>query len=157
MTIRFRLVFDEALKRRTILVAMKTGDGGFERALRPIALALPGAEEGVACAGTALESATFHVKKKTFLFVGPATLRLKLDASRREAEALAKKEPARFQVGAMGWVTLRYGAGDAPPVALLERWIAESHGVIVGSRAKGAVASKKATKNAVPAKKRARG
>ena len=49
-----------------------------------IARALPDVTEGVACAGTKLESRTFAVGKKSFLFVSASEMRLKLDASAAE-------------------------------------------------------------------------
>jgi YjbR len=126
----------------------KNSDSEYKKKLRPLALAQPDAEEGLACAGTALESSAFQARKKTFLFVGPGTVRLKLEASRAEAERLAKKEPGRYAIGKLGWVTIRFADGDAPPVAMFERWIAESYGLIVGTGApkKKATAPKRRAK-----------
>ncbi len=39
-------------------------------ALRKLALALPEVEEGVSCAGTALERRTVKVRDKAFVFLG---------------------------------------------------------------------------------------
>jgi hypothetical protein len=94
--------------------------------LRKVAMKLPDTEEGISCAGTALERAAFRAKKKTFLFLGVKELRLKLDDSLGEAKKLAAKEPEIFEVGGGGWVLVRY-AGAKMAKGLLERWIGESH------------------------------
>jgi hypothetical protein len=101
-----------------------------------IARALPEVTEGIACAGTKLESRTFQVGKKTFLFVSAKDLRLKLVASADEARRLG------FRVGANGWVTA--GVDRLPTVAMLRRWIAESHALVADSKA-GTSTSKFAT------------
>ncbi len=96
--------------------------------LAKIASALPGTEQGIACAGTALESRTYHVKKKSFLFVSKEQARLKLDASAPEARKLG------FPVGANGWVTVPLDELPAP--AVIQRWIAESHALVTRPAAK---------------------
>jgi len=95
------------------------------QALRKAALALPGVEEGVACAGTALECATFKIRRKAFLFVNENNARLRLVASRAEAAALAKKEPRRYVIGPQGWAKLLLA--EPPPLALMLRWLDESY------------------------------
>src|SRR5688572_26169621 len=92
--------------------------------LATIALALPGVDEGLACAGTALECRTFHVNKKNFLFVSEKEARLKLSASSSEAKRLG------HEVGASGWVKL--SLERLPPASVLRRWISESHGLVGG-------------------------
>jgi hypothetical protein len=87
--------------------------------LAALAAALPGTTHGVACAGTSLESRTFQVQRKTFLFLSKRQARLKLDASAPEARKLG------LPVGANGWVTLELDA--LPAATVLKRWIAESH------------------------------
>ena len=109
--------------------------------LASIALALPDVDQGIACAGTALESRTYSVGRKAFLFVSGDSLRLKLDRSIAEA----RKHSA--QVGAGGWTRVSLDA--LPPVPVLRRWIAESHGLI-GGRPTG----KKSTAAKGPARKR---
>lgn len=84
-----------------------------------IALALPEVVQGIACAGTALESRTYQAGKKAFLFVSKEQARLKLDASAPQARKLG------FQVGASGWVTLPLER--LPAAAVVKLWIAESH------------------------------
>jgi hypothetical protein len=102
-----------------------------ERAVRELAAKLAGVTQSVACEGTALESTTFAVGKKNFLFLrvhdGACELRLKLEESKREAEKLAAKDPARFDVGKKGWAKVTFPLGDGPPFDLLRRWIEESH------------------------------
>ena len=95
--------------------------------LHAIASSLPNVDVGVACAGTALESRTYLVGKKSFLFVSKKEARLKLAASADEARAL------RCAVGANGWVKLELTA--LPPAAVVERWVAESHALMSASGA----------------------
>jgi hypothetical protein len=87
-----------------------------------IALALPEVVQGLACAGTALESRTYLTEKKAFLFVAKKQARLKLADSAQQARKLG------FAVGANGWATLPLEALPATPV--LKRWIAESHALV---------------------------
>jgi hypothetical protein len=97
--------------------------------LRRFALQFPETEEGVACEGTALESRTVKRKNKAFLFLRATEIRLKLAASAKEASARAAQDPARYKVGAHGWVLVTLdGASD--PVDLLERWIEESYSLL---------------------------
>src|SRR5688572_1490587 len=94
--------------------------------LRAVALGIPGVEEGGSCNRVAFKGRT-----KGFLFVGEEGERVvvlvSLDDSLAEARALAEGAPENFKVGATGWVTARFGRGQAPPLAVLERWIRESH------------------------------
>jgi hypothetical protein len=108
--------------------------------LGTIALALPDVEQGLACAGTALESRTYMTRKKAFLFVSKEQARLKLDSSAAEARKLG------FPVGAKGWVTLSLDALPAASVA--RRWVTESHALASGNargraEAKAAAAKKR--------------
>jgi predicted DNA-binding protein (MmcQ/YjbR family) len=100
--------------------------------LRKAALALPYVEEGVACAGTVLESATFKIKKKTFLFVSEKHARLRLRKSAPEAQKLAKQEPQRYVIGPQGWAKI-FLAED-PPLDLLLEWLEESYRLYVQSK-----------------------
>jgi hypothetical protein len=95
-----------------------------------VALRLPGAQEGLACAGTALEARTAVVRGKAFLFVAPDHLRLKLAAALPEAAGLAAAQPRVVQVGGQGWVKV---AGELP-AGVLERWITESHALFAERR-----------------------
>ena len=101
----------------------------------------PGIEEGVACAGTKLESRTVKVRGKAFAFFGPGTLRLKLGSSLAEAQAFAARAPDACSAGAGGWIAVRFVAG-APPAAVLRRWLDESHALFAG----GGAPAKKAKK-----------
>jgi len=120
----------------------------------------PGIEEGVACAGTKLESRTVKVRGKAFAFFGPGTLRLKLGASLAEAQQFAVRAPDACTAGAGGWIAVRYVAG-APPAAVLRRWLDESHALFAGSAAPATAAKKPAAgkprKAAAKAKKPRRG
>lgn len=95
--------------------------------LRTLAASYPEAEEGVACKGTALECSAFKVRKKTFLFASARELKVKLGNSLAEAQKLARSEPARFQVGASGWVTVKVDVDQPLPAEILKRWINESY------------------------------
>lgn len=107
-----------------------------QQALARFALRLEGADESVACAGTALEKRTVRVRGKAFVFLGARDVLLKLGESLPEARALAKAEPGRFRAGSGGWVTIRVDAPDPPPLALLERWVRESHALLAAAPAK---------------------
>lgn len=112
------------------------------KALRAVALRKPEVEEGVACKGTALESTTFGVGKKVFLFLriadGTCHLRLKLAESLPEARRLAGRQPEVYAVGAQGWAKVTFELdGPSPPLALLQRWLHESYLVVVGPRPAG--------------------
>jgi hypothetical protein len=97
------------------------------KAVRAFARGLPEAQEGVACAGTAAEKRTVQVRKKAFVFLGATDVMVKLRDSLPEALHLAAKEPNRYKVGALGWVTVTIDGGGAAPRELLERWIDESY------------------------------
>jgi predicted DNA-binding protein (MmcQ/YjbR family) len=97
------------------------------RSLREAALKFPGTEEGVACEGTALEKRTVKVRGKAFLFLGPKDLMLKLVTSLDEVNAMAANEPARYKVGAHGWVTITHDDVATLPHAVIVNWIQESY------------------------------
>jgi hypothetical protein len=71
----------------------------------------------------------FKAGGKNFVSLGEKddepNIRLKLDASIPEIELLATND-ARFDVGMFGWTMLRFPPNDPPPIADLERRIAES-------------------------------
>lgn len=107
-------------------------------------------EAGIACAGTKLESRTLKVRGKAFAFLRPGNLMFKLHESLDEAMAMARATPERIQASANGWVTVRYAtAASASEIALLGRWLDESHALF----AAGAVAPRKS--KAKPAGRRA--
>jgi len=130
----FLEIFHTACNHDETVARQKNTDGGPGQALRTAALRYPEAEEGIACKGTAIECSAFKSRKKTFLFVGAADIRLKLRESIAEAAKLAAKEPGRYEVGALGWVKVKLSAGEQPPLDLLEKWIDESYRVVVDKR-----------------------
>jgi hypothetical protein len=101
-----------------------------------IAESFPDITRGVACKGTKLESTTFGVKRKVFLFVrdqsDPVELRMKLAASAGEAQKLAATDK-RVSIGAKNWAKLSFSPTDPPALELVQRWIAESYTAIVGA------------------------
>jgi hypothetical protein len=99
------------------------------QALRKLALRYPETEEAIACKGTALECSAFKARKKTFLFLSHAELKLKLQQSLPEAEELAEKAPERYKAGSGGWVTVMF-RDATPPLDLLERWLDESYRLV---------------------------
>lgn len=88
-------------------------------------MTFPQTEEGASCVNRA-----FKAGGKNFVFLGEkdgeCTIRLKLDGSVPELQALAKTDAERWQVGKGGWTLIRFPPDDAPPVADLQRWITES-------------------------------
>jgi hypothetical protein len=106
--------------------------------LGAIALALADVEQGIACAGTVLESRTYQVRKKSFLFVSKEQARLKLGASAPAAKELG------FAVGASGWVALPLKA--LPAAAVLRRWITESHALVARPAGPRSAKPKRTTK-----------
>ncbi|MCK6445570.1 MAG: hypothetical protein L6Q99_04195 [Planctomycetes bacterium] len=108
--------------------------------LDSIARALEGVTRGVACAGTALESHTYKVDDKAFLFVSREHVRLKL------AEFAAEARKLGAEVGTGGWTKLSLDA--LPAEAVLARWIAESHGLMRTSAPKRAAAKPSPAKRA---------
>jgi hypothetical protein len=116
----------------------------------------PGAEEGIACKGTAVESSAFKARKKTFLFLSAAHARLKLRESLVEAAELATKEPSRYEVGSLGWIKITLGHAPDPPLDLLKRWIDESHRVVVGPVGATKPVAKKNTKRSATRKTNSR-
>ena len=97
------------------------------KSLRDLALKYPQAEEGIACAGTAIEKRTIKVRNKAFLFLGKADAMLKLSDSLAGAVKLAAKEPGLYKPGANGWVTVKFDADTSPSQEVLARWIDESY------------------------------
>jgi YjbR len=115
------------------------------QALLRYALRLPDTADGVACAGTALESRTVKRGNKAFLFLRATEARLKLGPSQAEAAALAAKEPGRYTAGAHGWVLVKFD-GKPVPLDVLQRWVQESHSLLGsgGTPAKKASPKRKA-------------
>ena len=105
---------------------MKKAEPATMDALWDAATRTPGVESGVACAGTAVETRTAKVRGKAFLFLRPQDARFKLAASAAEAS----RPGSGCKVGAGGWCHVVLGAADTPPLEVMERWIAESHGLM---------------------------
>ena len=120
--------------------------GKLFEAFRKAALGHAGVEESLACKGTAIESASFKVRGKSFLFLRPATAMLKLESSKAQAQSLATRSPHACKVGASGWTTLTFSEPAAVNLKLAEKWVAESYNLF---------SSPKATKSS-NVKKRAR-
>lgn len=91
--------------------------------LRRVALDLPEVTEGTSCVNRA-----FKVRKKNFVFVGePADgirIMVKLSSSLEAAKAMS--DP-RVDVGATGWVTIRFRPEEPLDQDLLGAWVLESY------------------------------
>ncbi len=90
----------------------------------------PEAHEGVACAGTAIESVTVKVKKKAFLFIRDADARFKVSASLDELKRLAAASPDRYEAADNGWIKITFANGATPTEEQANRWIDESYRVM---------------------------
>lgn len=99
--------------------------GGFA-ALRAYGLGFPEAQEDFPWGHTALK-----VRNKTFAWLdesdGALSLTLKLPVSRDFAETFDFAQPAGYGLGRSGWISCRFGAGEAADLDLMKRWIAESY------------------------------
>jgi hypothetical protein len=71
------------------------------------------------------------VRGKTFVWLdeseGRLSLTVKLPVSRDFAETFDFAEPAGYGLGRSGWISARFGEGEAPDLDLLKRWSAESY------------------------------
>lgn len=119
-----------------------------------IAESFPEVTRGVACKGTKLESTTFGVKNKVFLFVrdqsDPVELRFKLAASASEAQKLSATDK-RVSIGANNWAKLSFSPTDPPALDLVQRWIGESYTAVVGTSPVGTASGKAQATKAKPA------
>ena len=101
--------------------------------LRTQALELPEVEEGSSCVNRA-----FKAGGKNFAFVGErrgdCTLRLKLRDALPEVEALAERQPDRYEVGSGGWTLVVFPPDDPPNADQTERWITESYRLLAPKR-----------------------
>ena len=95
-------------------------------AIRLKAAQYPDVDEGTACT-----QSSFKAHGKSFLFIGEQGGRyeamFKLKASMDEAKTLTAEEPARFEAGSTGWVTVRFSAETPLPKKLWGRWLKESY------------------------------
>lgn len=95
--------------------------------LRDAAMSHPEVSEGIACAGTPIESRTLKVGRSAFVFLRSGQARLKLADSLPEAIRLQELEPGHYQVGSKGWVKVNWSVEHTPPLPVLKGWIAESY------------------------------
>jgi predicted DNA-binding protein (MmcQ/YjbR family) len=58
---------------------------------------------------------------------GALSLTVKLPVSRDFAETFDFAAPAGYGLGRSGWISCRFGAGEAADLDLLKRWLAESY------------------------------
>lgn len=75
------------------------------------------------------------VRGKVFVFFGrpkdgQVHLTVKLSASHADASTLPQATPTGYGLGKSGWLTMRFDAGDEPPVADLLAWIDESYALV---------------------------
>lgn len=129
------------------------------KAAARVAAGMAGVEEGIACAGTAIESRTYKLKERAFVFVRPGNIMLKLGPSLAEAAAMAKRAtpPGSLKAGAGGWVTITRGCAEVS-AAMVTQWVKESHGLFAAGAVAGAKKSgKKAGKNAAATSRRRAG
>ncbi len=112
----------------------------------------PGAEEGVACKGTAAECTTYKMHGKAFLFVRPKAAMVRLGDSFAEAAKLQGEAPELYRAGTGGWVTITLNGPESPDAKILERWIAESY-TLYANAAKVTKPAKAKTKTAGTARK----
>lgn len=114
---------------------MKKRSGGGSKlkaaatALRAFALGYPGTREEFPWGERVVK-----VGKKVFVFMGMAEgqekefgLSVKLPSSGPMALLLPFAQPTGYGLGKAGWVSVRFGPSDDPPVALLREWIDESY------------------------------
>ena len=81
------------------------------------------------------------VNKKIFVFFGldaeidrRLSLGLKLPQSGADVLALPFAEPARYNLGKSGWVSMRFEPGDQLALDMIERWIFESYRAVAPKR-----------------------
>lgn len=95
-------------------------------ALQAHAMAMPGVTEGASCVNRA-----FKAGKKNFLFLGETEkgcrIMLKLDASRSDAEVLAKTPGLDLGIGKTAWLTLRFDEEPGVEFETLQSWVDESY------------------------------
>jgi predicted DNA-binding protein (MmcQ/YjbR family) len=77
------------------------------------------------------EHSALKVRGKVFAFLdeteGIFSMTVKLPVSRDFAELFDFASPAGYGLGRSGWISCRFGAGEAVDLDLLKRWVAESY------------------------------
>lgn len=96
----------------------------FER-LRGSALSYPEAHEDHPWGETAIK-----VRGKVFLFIGADGLTVKLPRSFEFALEYPGTNPAAYGLGKSRWISSGYGTRTAPPLDVLQYWIAESYSAV---------------------------
>jgi len=132
---------------RNLLSTLTANMTGTKDALGRIASRFDGVVEGVACAGTRIESKTYCVGSRAFLFVGaadPTVVRFKV----KSLAVAARKAGA--EVGAGGWAKLVL---DGPLPARLPDFVAESYALMGGGKATARGAAGKAPRRSARKKK----
>jgi len=95
-------------------------------AMAEFALRYPEVTEGVACAGTPIESRTVLTGKRAFVFLRRKEVRMKVGDAFAEVAALAEAQPNRYEAGKGGWIKVVLEAGADPTADEWQRWIDES-------------------------------
>lgn len=115
--------------RKAAAPKAKTRLANAEARLKKFAASLPEVREDFPWGHSA-----FKVGAKVFLFMarerGDLSLSVKLPHSGLMALSLPFAEPTGYGLGKSGWVTARFPPKEAPPVAVLERWVEESYRTI---------------------------
>ena len=103
--------------------------------IRKQAASFPDVTTGASC-----NQRSFKIGKSSFLFIGPGAkgqgfkAMFKLDVSMNQARELAEQEPDRFQVGATGWVTVRFSNDEPLAKKIWGKWLRESYEVCRDSK-----------------------
>jgi predicted DNA-binding protein (MmcQ/YjbR family) len=110
--------------RRRIIMAQASRRA--EAALRAYALTFPEANEDFPWGERVIK-----VRGKIFVFFATAggglRMSVKLPTSFEMALTLPFTAPTRYGLGRAKWITARFAADEAPPVDLLQGWIAQSY------------------------------
>jgi predicted DNA-binding protein (MmcQ/YjbR family) len=80
------------------------------------------------------EDRVVKVGKKIFVFLGDASLGVKLTHSNQAALGLPSVQPMGYGLGRSGWVTVDLSKRRKPPIDLLKAWIDESYEAVAPKR-----------------------
>lgn len=103
----------------------------FER-LRKFALTFPEAHEDHPWGETAIK-----VRGKVFAFLGADGITVKLPRSFEFALEYPGTSPAAYGLGKSRWISSGFGTRNAPPLDVLEYWIAESYCAVAPKKLSG--------------------